>query len=165
MKLTVNTPCRRTILTRASLSPTAALALLISAWSPPIFAQTPATPPVPGQLRSAKTVFLGMGSGGGSTELSSRLYMDFYQALAKAGYTLVSTPGEAELVLQASLGLGEKAVDLLIFDPKTHALLWTVETAIPPANRQVTYEKNMDKAAADAVGTLATVATGKLPTK
>lgn len=119
------------------------------------FAQQPATTPpgpVPPAILAAKTIFLS-NSGTASVLYSggqNRAYDQFYAALQAAGvFHLVEDPADADLVLEIELidsGPGTAKFRLLIYDRKTHFLLWTLLEPIGFCNRQKTCDTNFDDA-------------------
>ena len=130
-------------------------------------AQT-AAGPVPQPIIAAKTIFVsnaGSDSGLFPTPFSGdqdRAYAEFYAALQKTGdYTLVSDPAQADLVLELRLtapygptspNKQNGASDplpmfrLVIYDRKTHYVLWTITHSIEVAYLQKTHDRNFDDA-------------------
>ncbi len=145
------------------------IALLFS--SPGVGAQQTvsgeATAPVPPAIRAAKTVFVsnaGSDSGlfphpfsGGA----DRAYNQFYTELKSWGrYEVVSNPQEADLILELQLTSPLGPADaskqkgasdpwpmfrLVIYDQKSHYILWTLTQTIQPANLQKTHDRNFDE--------------------
>ncbi len=119
-----------------------------------LLAQTAAIPtaPRPAQLAAAKTVFI---SNGFDLKLpQGSEYDQAYAAVQKLNrFTIVSTPQDADLILEFSDGGNELVKVLHIFDPKTHTLLWSVRELSNSATRQETMNKNeqeaVDRLAAD----------------
>jgi hypothetical protein len=135
-------------------------------------AQTPPPPsalaPVPPALLNAKTVFIsnaGADSGLFPHPFSGdpdRPYNQFYAAMQSWGrYQLVADPSEAEVVFELQLiappgpSSGNKvngASDplpmfrLVIFDRKTHYVLWALTESIMVAYLQKTHDNNFDGA-------------------
>ena len=129
----------------------------------------PAVPgPVPPAILSAKTVFV---SNGGSdsglfptpfTGDENRGYNEFYSKLKSAGqFQLASDPSEADLVLELRLtapygpsnankqnGTADPRpmFRLVVYDRKTHYVLWTVTENIELAMLQKTHDRNFDEA-------------------
>ena len=142
-----------------------------------ITAQQPVPPvaiaPVPTQLLNAKTVFIsnaGADSGLFPHPFSGdpdRAYNGFYADVVSWGrYQIVSTPGEADLVLELQLmapngpsnadkskGASDPLpmVRLVIYDRPTHYVLWALTESIAPASRQKTHDHNFDEAVANLV--------------
>ncbi|HME13315.1 MAG TPA: hypothetical protein VKF79_10665 [Candidatus Acidoferrum sp.] len=102
-------------------------------------AQTPApSAPLPAQLSTAKKIFLSNASGKSYSGMaaSDLTYNDFHSALKSWGrYELASTPSDADMIFEiryeAPFGPsnGGNSVEfpeamLVIFDPKTHVVLW-----------------------------------------
>src|SRR5580700_5470363 len=135
-------------------------------------AQAPPAPislaPVPPALLNAKTVFIsnaGADSGLFPHPFSGdpdRPYNQFYAAMQSWGhYQLVADPSEADLVFELQLiappgpSSGNKvngASDplpmfrLVIFDRKTHYVLWALTESITVAYLQKTHDNNFDGA-------------------
>jgi hypothetical protein len=110
------------------------------------------TAPRPAQLAAAKTVFI---SNGFDLKLpQGSEYDQVYAAVQKLNrFTIVSTPQDADLILEFSDGGNELVKVLHIFDPKTHTLLWSVRELSDSATRRETMNKNeqeaVDRLAAD----------------
>jgi hypothetical protein len=124
--------------------------------------------PVPAAIAAAKTVFVSnAGSDSGLfpepfTGDPDRPYTEFYSALKAAGnYTLVGDPAQADLVLELRLfapygptnankqnGTADPRpmFRLVVYDGKTHFVLWTVTNSIEVAYLQKTHDKNFDMA-------------------
>src|SRR5271169_3543510 len=136
-------------------------------------AQTPPPPPpqlapVPPALLNAKTAFIsnaGADSGLFPHPFSGdpdRPYNQFYAAMQSWGrYQLVADPSEADVVFELQLiappgpSSGNKvngASDpvpmfrLVIYDRKTHYVLWALTESIPIAVLQKTHDNNFDGA-------------------
>jgi hypothetical protein len=124
----------------------------------------PAPAPVPVQIGAAQKVFIS-NAGGESFETvidqtvfnggPDRPYNEFYAAVKSWGrYEIVSSPADADLVLEISWVLTDTGLKLpvlgqlrlVIVDPKTHVTLWNfteyVRGAILLGNR----DKNFDQA-------------------
>jgi hypothetical protein len=140
-------------------------------------AQTPpdlAAGPVPPEIRTAASIFVsnaGSDSGlfpepfSGDT---NRPYNEFYAALKTAGrYQLVVAPSGADLVLELRLfapygpsnankqhGASDPLpmLRLLIYDRKTHYVLWAFTESVDPAVLQRTHDRNLDNAITKIVG-------------
>jgi hypothetical protein len=145
------------------------ITLAILVFAPESYAQqskAPAPPPgpVPEQIGTTKKVFIANG-GGESFETvidqtvfnggPDRPYNEFYAELNSWGrYTLVSSPSDADLVLEISWALTDTGLKLpvlgqlrlQVIDPKSHVTLWSfieyVRGAILLGNR----DKNFDQA-------------------
>jgi len=124
--------------------------------------------PVPDAIRDAKKIFVsnaGADSGLFPEPFSgdpSRGYAQFYTALQATGhYQLVADPAEADLVLELQLTApngpshGSKvsgAADpvpmfrLVVYDRKSHYVLWAFTESIDVALRQKTHDRNFDDA-------------------
>jgi hypothetical protein len=137
-------------------------------------AQTPAPPvslaPVPPALLNAKTVFVsnaGADSGLFPHPFSGdpdRAYNEFYAAVQSWGrYQLVGEPSEADVVFELRLlapygpssprkqnGASDPLpmFRLVIFDRKTHFVLWALTESITVAYLQKTHDNNFDLALA-----------------
>ena len=118
-------------------------------------AQQPATTPpgpVPSAILSAKKIFIS--NFGASSALYSggqdRAYNQLYAALQISGFfEMVSDPSDADLVLELQIsdsGPNFATFKLLIYDRKTHFLLWTLLEPISVCNRQKTCDSNFDEA-------------------
>ncbi len=140
--------------------------------------------PIPPAITAAKTVFVsnaGSDSGLFPEPFSGdpdRPYTEFYSALKAAGsYTLVGDPAQADLVLELRLvapyGPSEAnkqkgASDplpmfhLVIYDGKTHYVLWAVTDSIEIAYLQKTHDKNFDTALTEVLDQFLKIA-GKPP--
>jgi hypothetical protein len=138
---------------------------------PAAFAQMPAYTkpgPVPVALLNAKSIFVS--NGGADSGLfpepfsgdPDRGYTEFYAALkAAADYTLATEPAQADLVLEIRLlapygpsnpskpaGAADPlpSFRLVVYDAKTHFVLWTITEPIEGAYMQKTHDKNYDDA-------------------
>jgi hypothetical protein len=139
---------------------------LFSVAAPVCEAQQPG--PIPPAIAAAKRIFVsnaGADSGlfpapfSGDTD---RAYTQFFTALKATGqFDLVSDPSDADLVLELQLiapngpSSGNKqngASDpvpmfrLVIYDRKTHYVLWTLTQSIGVALLQKTHDRNFDEA-------------------
>ncbi len=143
------------------------LILTATAWAQPNSA-TPA--PVPSAILSAQSVFVS--NGGSDSGLfpnpfsgdPDRTYQEFYIDLKTAGqFRLVSDPAQADLVLEVRLtapygpmnankqnGTADPRpmLRLVIYDRKTHFVLWTLTQSIGIAFLQKTHDHNFDDAIA-----------------
>jgi hypothetical protein len=116
--------------------------------------QSATTPPgsVPPAILAAKKIFLS--NSGASNALYSggqnRAYNQLYAALQTSGFfDLAADPSDADLVLELQIydsGPGSATFKLLIYDRKTHFLLWTLLEPISLCNRQKTCDANFDEA-------------------
>jgi hypothetical protein len=134
-------------------------------------AQEPATTPpapVPSAIRSATKIFVS--NAGGDSGLfpspfsgdSSRGYNQLYAGFkANSQYQLVDDPSEADLVLELQVTApngpsnGSKVngssnpvpmLRLVIYDRKSHYVLWAFTQSIDIAFRQKTHDRNFDEA-------------------
>jgi hypothetical protein len=144
----------------------AAISLAASA-----FAQMPAydqAGPVPPAITAAKTIFVSnAGADSGLfpepfTGDPDRGYTEFYSALRAIGdFTLVADPAQADLILELRLiaPYGPTSANkqngtadprpmfrLVVYDGKTHYILWTVSQSVDYAILQKTHDKNFDMA-------------------
>jgi hypothetical protein len=151
------------------------------------FAQTPAynqAGPVPPAITAAKTVFVSnAGSDSGLfpspfTGDTDRPYTEFYAALKASGdFTVVADPAQADLVLELRLIAPNGPTDpnkvagasdplpmfrLVVYDGKTHYILWTVTQSIAPVVGQKAHDRNFDLALTQVLNQFLQVA-GKPP--
>lgn len=172
----------RTLLASFLLSLAAAVSLATAG-----FAQMPAydqAGPVPPELVVAKTIFVSnAGADSGLfpepfTGDPSRPYTEFYTALKATGdFTLVGDPAQADLVVELRLfapygpsdpNKQKGAADprpmfrLVIYDGKSHYILWTVTQSIELAYLQKTHDKNFDTALAGVLNQFLQIS-GKAP--
>jgi hypothetical protein len=140
--------------------------------------------PVPPAITSARTLFVsnaGADSGLFPEPFSgdpNRAYTEFYSGLKASGkYEIVGDPSEADLVLELQLtapngpSKGSKVngasdpvpmLRLVVYDRKTHSVLWAMTESIEIAFRQKTHDKNFDEAIAAIVADFEGIS-GKLP--
>ncbi len=124
--------------------------------------------PVPSAIRAAKMIFVsnaGSDSGLFPEPFSgdpSRPYNEFYNQLKAAGhYQLVDDPSAADLVLELQLtspsgpqrpskqnGASDPLpmLRLVVYDRKTHYILWAVTESVEMAFLQKTHDRNLDNA-------------------
>lgn len=151
------------------------------------FAQMPAydqAGPIPPAITAARTIFVsnaGADSGLFPEPFSGdpdRPYTEFYSALKTTGdYTLVGNPAQADLVLELRLfapygptnankqnGTADPRpmFRLVIYDGKTHFILWTVTSSIELAYLQKTHDKNFNIALTEILNQFLKIA-GKPP--
>lgn len=126
----------------------------------------PAPAPVPVQIGAAQKVFIS-NAGGESFETvidqtvfnggPDRPYNEFYAAVKSWGrYEIVSSPADADLVLEISWVLTDTGLKLpvlgqlrlVVVDPKTHVTLWNfteyVRGAILLGNRDKNFDQEMN---------------------
>jgi hypothetical protein len=147
------------------------IAIMLTA-VPALLAQSAEAPaaPLPSQIATAKKVFIS--NAGGLFDLNMvsgdrrRDYNQFYAAIQAWGrYELVSTPGDADLVLQISIvyiprQIGTDVVPfpsfrLALLDPKTSIPLWVMdEFLVDRPGLSMIREKNRDKAFDEAINKL-----------
>jgi len=123
--------------------------------------------PVPPAIQAARNVFVsnaGSDSGLFPHPFSGgpdRTYNQFYTELKQWGhYSVVSSPQEADLILELQLASPPGPADankqkgasdpwpmfrLVIYDQKSHYILWTLTETIQPANFQKTHDRNFDE--------------------
>lgn len=127
---------------------------VLFSWFAALAQQSATTPPgpVPPAILAAKKIFLSnsgapymLYSGG-----SNRAYNQLFAALQASGFFEMATdPSEADLVLELQIfdsGPGSATFRLLIYDRKTHFLLWTLLEPISACGRQKTCDANFDEA-------------------
>lgn len=132
-----------------------------------VSAQKSAAPPapIPSAILAAKKIFISNAASDNGMFPSpfsgdpDRAYNQFYAALkAKGKYELVADPADADLVLELHL---ENTVNLvtmqrtvlvfpvfrlMVYDQKSHFLLWELTEWIDFANLQKTHDRNFDQA-------------------
>lgn len=140
--------------------------------------------PVPPAILAAKSVFVSnAGSDSGLfpspfTGDPDRAYTEFYAALKATGdYQVVADPSQADLVLELQLfapsgptnpNKVNGAADplpgfrLIVYDRKTHYILWTVTELIDTAYSQKSHDKNFDLALTEVLREFLNIA-GKTP--
>ncbi len=124
----------------------------------------PQSAPLPSGLGAAHKLFLG-NAGDQDNADCLRAYNDLYGAVSALGrYQMVGDPSASDLVLELhyefSLGAGvnggsantPRQFRLLLLDPKTHVLLWTLVERTNYAALERNRNKNLD----EVVGVLAT---------
>ena len=126
--------------------------------------------PVPPAITNAKNIFVS--NGGADAGLfpepfsgdNNRAYTEFFAALqATKQYALVADPSQADVVLELSLtapygptyqnksnGTADSLPQfkLVVYDRKTHYVLWTITQPVELAYLQKTHDKNFDDALA-----------------
>lgn len=126
----------------------------------------PTAPPLPSAIAAAKKVFI---SNAGEDNIDGdlysgtqdRCYTDFYhQVQALNRFELVSSPAEADLVLEVNMtsviaqtqvgGFGYESIfRLRLVDPKTQVVLWTfyehADAAVLKANRNRNFDIALGK--------------------
>lgn len=146
------------------------LATLISLlFVPSLTAQTPAAP-LPSQILTAKKVFIA--NAGGLLDLNTvsgdprRAYSQFYSAMQAWGhYSLVSSPVEADLVVQISIIYLPRQIGaetepfpsfrVALLDPKSNVTLWVLdEYLVDKPNLSLIFKKNRDKIFDEAIDKL-----------
>jgi len=117
--------------------------------------------PIPSQIFTAKKVFISNAGDDFDSNLWSggpdRAYNEFYAAIKSWGrYTLVGVPVDADMVLEFSLigtPLPNALFRVVLLDPKTHVVLWTVSEDIPLGLKK-TRDKGFDDAINKLIGDL-----------
>ena len=126
--------------------------------------KAPAPAPVPAQIAAAQKVFIS-NAGGASLETvidetvfnggPDRPYNEFYGSMKNWGrYELVSSPADADLVLEISWVLTDTGLRLpvlgqlrlVVIDPKTHVTLWNITEYVRGALLLGNRDKNFDQA-------------------
>ncbi|MBS1800729.1 MAG: hypothetical protein JSS95_12990 [Acidobacteria bacterium] len=130
-------------------------------------AQTAA--PLPAQLSKAKTIFLANAGSNAVPFLKGypdQSYNALYQALVSSNrFQIVTTPADADLLCEFSMNgivgpasggdsWGIAFFQLVIRDPKTQALLWTISENVGPTIREKNFKKNVTEAATKLAGDL-----------
>ena len=117
------------------------------------------TAPVPQQILAAKKIFIANGAGDSPAYLGNEdpTYDEFYAGVKTANrYTLVSSVGEADVVVQVS-GAGYECaqgifvrcggyVRVLFLDPKSGIRIWGIAEGVEAANLSSTAKKNYETA-------------------
>lgn len=141
------------------------LSAIVALAKPPV---TPLSSPVPPAVRAAQKLFVsnaGADSGLFPHPFSgdpNRPYDQFYAALKATGqFQLVDDPSDADLVLELQLAApngpseGSKAKGasdplpmfrLVVYDRKTHYVLWALTESVEGAVGQKAHERNFDSA-------------------
>jgi hypothetical protein len=135
-----------------------AIIVAITAVAPiPMRAQSPTVIPVPSQLATAKTVFVGYAGTqiiATGAQAGPSAYDDVQRELAASGrYTITSKPADAELSLRISIE-ADSDIRLTAFDTKTGMILWTFDEELLNSSA-----KNVNNAAIKLVHDLEAVAT------
>lgn len=150
----------------------------VAAWAQQ---KTAVTAPVPAALYTAKKVFISNGSADSGLFPSpfsgdpDRAYNEFYADVQSLGrYELVSNPEDADLVFELRLfapkgpnnaNKQKGASDslpifwLVIYDRKSHYILWTLTQSIQEAVLQKTHDRNFDESLSMLVQYLKTLTT------
>ena len=121
-------------------------------------AQQPAaipSAPVPSQILRAKKIFIVNAEGDNDVRISkyvggtNGIYDQFYADVNNLGrFALVSAPADADLVFEVNLTVfavvpGYPRFRLVILDPKTDILLWTMSEPVDSAILAKTARKNI----------------------
>lgn len=137
-----------------------AIALLIV---PIVGAQLASPAPVPVQIVTSKRAFISNGDSTIEKAPANLAYNEFYADMKSWGkYELVAAPADADLIFEIRLvaaggpffGNPEHALRLalVILDPKTHAVLWTVSEPMRGAGFESNARKNFDQGMATLMG-------------
>jgi hypothetical protein len=145
-------------------------------------ARFPAPAPVPVRIGAAQKVFIS-NAGGESFEAvidetvfnggPDRPYNQFYAAMKSWGrYELVSSPAAADLVLEISWALSDTGLRLpvlgqlrlVVVDPKTRVILWSLTEYVRGAMLLGNRDKNFDQAMNTIVSRMKSLAGTKAPT-
>jgi len=143
----------------------------------------PASAPVPAQIGAAQKVFIS-NAGGASLETvidetvfnggPDRPYNEFYVAMKSWGrYELVSSPADADLVLEISWVLSDTGLRLpvlgqlrlVVIDPKTRVTLWNFTEYVRGALLLSNRDKNFDQAMNTVVARLKALTLPAAPTR
>jgi hypothetical protein len=141
--------------------------------------------PVPPALYAARKVFISnAGADSGLfphpfSGMPDRAYNEFYADVkAMNRFELVSDPAEADLVLELQLSAPNGPTNankqkgasdplpmfrLVVWDRRTHYVLWALTESIDPANLQKTHDRNFDDAIAAIVMGLKKITTSPKP--
>ena len=123
--------------------------------------------PIPAQIAAAKKIFISNTGAGFVPDTApnlpwrphdfpeqtwsgtpDRIYNEFYAEMKKSGrLQLLSSPADADLIVELSLVNSSEAVkfQLVITDPKTHVVLWTLHEFMEPAMLQSSRDKNFEQ--------------------
>jgi hypothetical protein len=139
-------------------------------------AQEPVSAPLPAALTSAAKLFLG-NAGDQENADCLRAYNGFYQGLVGMGrFTMVADPSQADLVLElhyeialgqsigTSQGLGGNSIRqfrVVLIDPHTHAVLWSLTERTNYAVFQKNRNKNLDQTVTALLGDFNTLVAAK----
>ena len=133
------------------------------------YAQFAAPAPIPPSIATAKTVFLA-NAGEEDYEHCANTYNRLYANLKSWGkYQLVSDPAMADLIFEMhytettyvtdrSPNSVKGKIRLIIFDQKTHFVLWSATEMVDGALFQKNFDKNVDASAAGIVEDLKMIA-------
>jgi hypothetical protein len=124
-----------------------------------IDAQTSPAAPIPSQILTAKKIFIANASDEFETGYwsgdANRTYNEFYAAIKnQTQYQLVSSPSEADLILQIRLlvyPVGETNFKLALIDPKTQTLLWQMSASVSLSGLKNSRDKNFSAAMSNLV--------------
>jgi hypothetical protein len=126
--------------------------------------------PVPSPILSAKKIFLSISPDDwGSSGINYSFYKSyypFYDQLYKAlrddtPFEVVADPFDADLVFETNMG-GTSVLRLVIYDRRTHFVLWILQEHIEPATLQKNRDKNLNNAVSAIILDFETIA-GKAP--
>ncbi|HXM13828.1 MAG TPA: hypothetical protein VN933_01225 [Candidatus Eremiobacteraceae bacterium] len=138
-----------------------------------------AAPPIPSKILEAKKVFVSnAGIDAASPVVFERTgpnepYNQFYFAMQRWGrYELVSTPSDADLVLQlrltsplSSCQTYEPQIAVTVLDSNAHFVLWTVTKRVKDARLKDNWDKNLKESIGDVVDELKQFATQPIVAK
>lgn len=139
----------------------------------PAQAADPAVAPVPSQITSAKRVFIANAAGNNDSRVAKYvggpdgIYNQFYADVkSTARFDMVSSPAEADLVLEVTIALFPVAPSypsfrLAVLDPKSNVLLWTIAEPVDPALLAKTARKHIAESLGRLADDLKNVSTGK----
>jgi hypothetical protein len=132
---------------------TTAIALLVVPFAGAQSASDPPPAPIPIQILTGRKAFISNGENTAERTLGVRnlTYNEFYALMKGWGkYELVSAPADADLVFEIRFA-GNNAVivptlTLVILDPKTRNVLWSLYEGVQTWSRQTTGRRNFDQA-------------------
>ncbi len=127
-------------------------------------AQDPPSAPLPTALTNATKLFLG-NAGDQENADCLRAYDDFYAGVANLKrFQQVADPNQADLILELhyeinlgqAIGSGDtnrsvRQFRIVLIDPHSHAVLWTLVERTNYAIRQTNRNKNLDETVSDLV--------------
>jgi hypothetical protein len=139
-------------------------------------AQTPAPPtaPLPALLSNTRSIFIG-NAGDQENADCLRAYNGFYAGIdALHRFTLVSDPAQADMIIELhyEIDLGGSKVSggdsarqfrAVLFDAKSHTLVWSITERTNYATFQKNRDKNLDTAMTALVSDFAALVSGNPP--
>jgi hypothetical protein len=110
--------------------------------------------PIPGQVVTAKKVFISYLESDADPGAADLTYNEFYGLMKSWGkYEIASTPADVDLVFEIRFisGISDSQLRLSILDPKTHFVLWPFVQHVQSSSRETARRKNFDQAMTDLV--------------